>query len=50
MGGQKIILLGGPLHFPQLFLVRSNKMYIRPRLHGSARIWDRSEIRPFSPV
>ena len=22
----------------------------RPRLHGTGRIWDRSEIRPFSPV
>jgi hypothetical protein len=21
-----------------------------PRLHGTGRIWDRSEIRPFSPV
>ena len=25
-------------------------MKLRPRLHGSGRIWDRSEIRPFSPV
>ena len=23
---------------------------LRPRLHGTGRIWDRSEIRPFSPV
>jgi hypothetical protein len=23
---------------------------LRPRLHGTERIWDRSEIRPFSPV
>jgi hypothetical protein len=22
----------------------------RPRLHSTGRIWDRSEIRPFSPV
>ena len=25
-------------------------MTLRPRLHGTGRIWDRSEIRPFSPV
>jgi hypothetical protein len=23
---------------------------VRPRLHGTGRIWDRSESRPFSPV
>jgi hypothetical protein len=22
----------------------------RPRLHGTGRIWNRAEIRPFSPV
>ena len=26
------------------------KKTVRPRLHGTGRIWDRSEIRPFSPV
>ena len=25
-------------------------MSLRPRLHGTGRIWDRSQIRPFSPV
>ena len=25
-------------------------MKLRLRLHGTGRIWDRSEIRPFSPV
>jgi hypothetical protein len=26
------------------------EMKLRPRLHDTGRIWDRSEIRPFSPV
>ena len=26
------------------------KSSLRPCLHGTGRIWDQSEIRPFSPV
>jgi hypothetical protein len=32
------------LHFFQ------SLMNFRPRLHGTGRVWDRSEIRSFSPV
>ena len=35
----------------QLVLLESfYHLTLRPRLHGIGRIWDRSEIRPFSPV
>jgi hypothetical protein len=30
--------------------VQHNFVYLRPCLHGTGRIWGRSEIRPFSPV
>ena len=40
-------LIGNPvmIHYTQL-----NRHSCRPRLHGTGRIWDRVEIRSFSPV
>ena len=52
----KAILRGTPKRF-SVFIntfhrkcARWKKLPLRPRLHGTGRIWDRSEIRPFSPV